>query len=171
MSEPATTGLLNAIMAFELDVPGAQLPFTSRLAREQGWTHVFAGRVITEYKRFVVLAMLAGHPVTPSEEVDQVWHLHMVYTRSYWHDLCRDVLGRELHHGPTAGGADENEKFADWYGKTLDSYRRLFGNDAPPEIWPTPEKRFTNAGRNQWVDTSAFWLLRKPAFMRNFFIK
>ncbi|MEK6230809.1 MAG: hypothetical protein N2A42_03075 [Luteolibacter sp.] len=35
---------------------------------------------MTEYKRFVALAMLAGHPVTPSEEVDQAWHLHLVYT-------------------------------------------------------------------------------------------
>ncbi len=34
--------LLLRIMAFELDEPGAQLPFTGRLAREQGWTHVFA---------------------------------------------------------------------------------------------------------------------------------
>ena len=91
--------LIERIMAFELDDSCAHLPFTARLAREQGWTHVFAGRVVTEYKRFVVLAMLAGHPVTPSEEVDQVWHLHLVYTRSYWQGLCRDVLGRELHHG------------------------------------------------------------------------
>ncbi len=99
LNEPRNDKLLDAIMAFELDDPGAQLPFTARLAREQGWTHVFAGRVVTEYKRFVVLAMLAGHPVTPSEEVDQAWHLHLVYTRSYWQGLCRDVLGRELHHG------------------------------------------------------------------------
>ncbi len=154
-------------MAFELDEPGAQLPFTSRLAREQGWLHVYAGRVVVEYKRFVALAMLAGHPVTPSEAVDQVWHLHMIYTRSYWHGLCRDVLGRELHHGPTAGGAEEDIKFVDWYHKTLAGYRRLFGSDAPPDIWAPPEKRFNHAGRTRWVDTSAFWLMPKPSFIRN----
>ena len=112
LSDPENEALLARIMAFEPDESGAQLPFTARLAREQGWTHVFAGRVVQEYKRFVALAMLSGHPVTPSEEVDQAWHLHLVYTRSYWHGLCRDVLGRDLHHGPTAGGADENGKFA-----------------------------------------------------------
>ena len=114
------------ILAFEIDTPGAQLPFTSRLAREQGWSHVHAGRVVMEYKRFLVLAMTAGHPVTPSVQVDQVWHLHMIYTESYWHGLCRDVLGRDLHHGPTKGGVEEGAKFTDWYERTLASYRRVF---------------------------------------------
>ncbi len=167
MSATRTNSLLDKIMAFELDEPTAQFPFTARLAREQGWTHVFAGRVVTEYKCFIALAMLAGHPVTPSEEVDQAWHLHLVYTRSYWHGLCREVLGRDLHHGPTAGGAEENHKYADWYQKTLDSYGRQFGHAPPPDIWPGPEQRFAKAGAFRWVDSSAFWLIPKPPCLRN----
>ncbi len=92
--------------------------------------------------------------------------MHLVYTRSYWHGLCRDVLGRELHHGPTSGGAEEDGKFADWYGKTLSSYRKLFGSVPPPDIWPDPEKRFTNAGTGRWVDSHAFWLIPKPTLVR-----
>jgi hypothetical protein len=167
LNDPENEALLARIMAFEPDEPGAQLPFTARLAREQGWTHVFAGRVVQEYKRFVALAMLSGHPVTPSEEVDQAWHLHLVYTRSYWHGLCRDVLGRDLHHGPTAGGSDENGKFADWYGKTLVSYRNLFGKEPPSDIWPLPKIRFANAGSGRWVDSSKFWLVPKPSFLKH----
>jgi hypothetical protein len=166
LSAPGTDTLLDRIMAFELDEPGALFPFTARLAREQGWTHVFAGRAITEYKRFIALAMLAGHPVTPSLEVDQAWHLHLVYTRSYWQDLCRDVLGRDLHHGPTAGGVEENDKFGDWYQKTLDSYGAMFGHGPPPDIWPDPVRRFANAGSLRWVDSSAFWLVPKPMCIR-----
>jgi len=168
VEKDANETMMRRILAFELDDPCAQLPFTSRLAREQGWTHVFAGRVVEEYKRFIALAMLAGHPVTPSEQVDQAWHLHMVYTKSYWHALCRDILGRELHHSPTTGGPEENGKFTDWYGKTLGSYRRLFGGDPPEDIWPPPEKRFANAGSGRWVDKSDFWLVPKPAFMKRF---
>ena len=167
MSATENDYLLDRIMAFELDAPGALFPFTARLAREQRWTHVFAGRVVTEYKRFVALAMLAGHPVTPSEQVDQVWHLHLIYTRSYWHALCSEVLGRDLHHGPTAGGTEENDKFTDWYQKTLDSYRSLFGHAPPPDIWPDPALRFARSGSSRWVDASAFWLVPKPAFLRN----
>lgn len=157
---------MKKIMAFELDEEGAQLPFTARLAREQGWTHVFAGRVVEEYKRFVAMAMLSGHTVTPSEEVDQVWHLHMVYTKSYWHYFCRDVLGRELHHTPTGGGQDENNKFEDWYAKTLDSYQRIFQSSPPKDIWPSVRKRFATAGCGRWVDTANFWLLPKPKFLK-----
>lgn len=160
--------LLQRILALELDEPGALLPFTGRLAREQGWTHVFAGRAVREYKRFITLAMLAGHPVTPSEEVDQVWHLHLAYTKSYWHDLCRDVLGRELHHTPTTGGGDEGAKFEDWYAKTLESYRRTFGAEPPADIWPSVEDRFANAGAGRWVDSAKFWLVPRPRFLSYF---
>ncbi|WP_411826774.1 glycine-rich domain-containing protein [Luteolibacter sp. AS25] len=159
---------LEKILAFELDEDGAQLPFTARLSREQGWTHVYAGRVVEEYKRFIALAMLAGHMVTPSEEVDQAWHLHMVYTKSYWHGLCRDVLGRELHHSPTTGGGDQNAKFHGLYGKTLESYRRIFQAEPPADIWPSVEKRFANAAAGRWVDCSKFWLVPKPAFLSYF---
>lgn len=171
METPAQDTLLAKILAFEPDEAGAQLPFTARLAREQGWTHVYAGRVVMEYKRFLALAMLAGHPVTPSEQVDQAWHLHMVYTKSYWHALCRDTLGRDLHHTPTTGGADENTKFEDWYGKTLESYARVFGTNPPRDIWPTTEERFATAGIGRWVDRSKFWLVPKPAFLKRWLRK
>ena len=154
--------LRERVEAFALDEAGVALPFTSRLAREQGWSHAYAGRVVTEYKRFVVLAMEAEHPVTPSEEVDQAWHLHLVYTRSYWQGLCREVLGRDLHHEPTNGGGAETAKFIDWYARTLESYRKLFGEEPPDDIWPAPERRFAESPKARWVDATKFWLLPKP---------
>src|SRR5690242_10295867 len=65
------------IAGFLLDDPEAKMPFSCRLARDNGWSHDYACRVIAEYKRFCYLALVAGHPVTPSEEVDQAWHLHL----------------------------------------------------------------------------------------------
>ena len=158
-------GLRERVETFALDQPGAALPFTSRLAREQGWTHVFAARVVTEYKRFVILAVTAGHPVSPAEAVDQAWHLHLVYTKSYWQDLCRDILGQDLHHEPTTGGGSETVKFIDWYRRTLESYRAVFGEEPPPEIWPTPERRFADSSEARWVDPSQYWLLPKPRWI------
>lgn len=168
---PEHQRLLVRIMAFELDAPGAFLSFTGRLAREQGWTHAFSGRVIEEYKRFIALAIFAGHPVTPSEEVDQVWHLHLVYTRSYWLDLCRDLLNFDLHHGPTQGGQTEGAKFHDWYSKTLASYEKIFDQRPPPDIWPPPKDRFVHAGSGRWIDRSKFWVFPKPRFWRRLFRK
>jgi len=166
-----TQKLITAILAFELDEPQAALPFTSRLAREQGWTHAFAAQVIDEYKHFVALMVLAGHPVTPSEEVDQVWHLHLLYTQSYWHDLCCDLLGQDLHHGPTKGGTHESDKFHDWYSKTLQSYQRIFQKEPSPEIWPSPHQRFTHSGSRRWINCSKFWLLPRPKLWQKLFQK
>lgn len=157
---------LKRVEAFQPDDPKAQFPFTARLARENGWTHAQAGRVVAEYKRFMALAVAAGHPVTPSEAVDQAWHLHLVYTKCYWSDFCRDVLGREIHHCPTTGGADESAKFDDWYRSTLESYRRIFGEEPDPEVWPTPEERSRHVGGGRWIDPRGYWIFRRPVWLR-----
>ncbi len=65
------------LAAFVFDAPGAALPFTARLARDQGWTREHAARVVDEYRRFVYLCVRAGHPCTPSVDVDEAWHLHL----------------------------------------------------------------------------------------------
>ena len=96
--------LWHGIRDFQLDAPDARFPFSKRLARENGWTWAFALKVIEEYKRFSYLAPRAGHPVSPSEEVDQAWHLHLLYTHSYWVDFCGLVLGRPFHHGRGRAG-------------------------------------------------------------------
>lgn len=150
------------LQAFELDDPASALFFSKRLARDNGWSIPFARRVFGEYKRFLFLAMEAGHPVTPSDEVDQAWHLHMVYTRSYWDDLCARVLGRPLHHGPTRGGTAEGRKFEDWYARTLESYRRLFDEPPPTDIWPNSRRRFGLAPFFRRVNTAENWVIRKP---------
>ncbi len=97
----------------------ASLPFEYRLARENGWRADFTRQVVEEYRRFVFLATVAGHEVTPSDAVDQAWHLHLTYTRDYWERFCPTVIGRPLHHGPTAGGANEQHRFFDQYAATL----------------------------------------------------
>ncbi len=152
--------LLERLEAFGIGRADAPLSFGRRLARENRWSTAFAERVLREYRRFLFLAMRAGHPVTPSEAVDQAWHLHLCYTRSYWHDLCRDTLGKELHHGPTEGGTAEDRKFHDWYERTLESYRRLIGEEPPVDIWPPARERF--AADSRWVDARRHWIVRKP---------
>ena len=146
--------LWTRIAAFDLDAVDAELPFSARLARDNGWSRAFAVRAIEEYKRFVFLAMAAGHPVTPSDEVDQVWHLHLCYTRSYWEDLCGEVLRAPLHHGPTRGGAAERARFDDQYRRTLASYEVFFEEPPPVAWWPSPVERFA---RRRWrrVDLGA----------------
>ncbi|HJZ90069.1 MAG TPA: hypothetical protein VKE40_04305, partial [Gemmataceae bacterium] len=137
----ATRELYVRIRAFSIDEGQPVLSFETRLARENDWSIAFARRVEAEYKRFVFLAMTSGHAVTPSTVVDEAWHLHLMYTRSYWQRFCGDVLGRPLHHEPTRGGPDEDAKFRRQYQQTLTAYRETFDEDPPADIWPRPSAR------------------------------
>lgn len=152
MEQPARE-IWRRIRDFELDDPTATLCFSDRLARENGWSKEFSLRVIEEYKKFIFLVHMTGEPLTPSDQVDQAWHLHLIYTRSYWIELCGGVLQQELHHGPTLGGEQEQAKFTDWYGRTMHFYRVHFGAEPPPDIWPEHKQRFAST-RFQRVDVS-----------------
>ncbi|MGJ3245025.1 MAG: glycine-rich domain-containing protein [Elainellaceae cyanobacterium] len=160
------TDLYARIQTFSLDQLGAPLSFSKRLARDNGWSLAYAQRVIEEYKKFVFLAVAADHPVTPSDQVDQVWHLHLSYTRSYWEEFCPHVLQLPLHHDPTYGGDAESQKFGDWYSNTLESYKRFFGHAAPTDIWSAPEVRFGRDLRFVRVNTQLNWIVPKLQIRR-----
>lgn len=141
---PKQKELYQRIKAYSLDEPNAIFPFSKRLGKENQWTAKYTYRVIEEYKKFAFLAVVAGHPVSPSEQVDKVWHLHLIYTQNYWNNFCTKILEFPFHHQPSYGGKQENNKFHDWYHKTLDSYKIFFDNDPPVDIWPPPNLRFSN---------------------------
>ena len=113
--------LWQKIEEFEIGPSDATLSFAGRLARENNWTLTEAGKAILEYKRFIYLAATSDGEVTPSDVVDQVWHLHLTYTQSYWDELCGTILNGPLHHGPTQGGQSERKSAltschsANWY--------------------------------------------------------
>ena len=156
------SALWQKLESFQVDQGGATFTFTHRLAQENGWTLEFSRRAIEEYKRFVFLCVASGHPCSPSAAVDEVWHLHLTYTRSYWEQMCGEVLGRPLHHDPTKGGRDEAEKFVDWYARTLQSYRELFGQEPPSELWPPVQQRFVEDPVVK-VDRGSNWVLSKSS--------
>lgn len=160
--------LWQPILEHPLDKPGSSLNFTRRLARDNVWSHEFSLKVTEEYKRFVFLAMVCQHPVTPSDQVDQAWHLHLLYSRDYW-EVFHKILPHELHHGPTKGGIHEGEKFAEWYSKTLHSYWKWFGVHPPADVWPSALERFQRDTHWLRLNTEDYWLLPKPAlWLRKF---
>jgi hypothetical protein len=160
------TAVWHKIAEFTPDDPDADFQFSDRLARENGWTKVFALGGIEEYKRFVYLTQVSTAPVTPSDIVDQIWHLHLTFTKSYWSDLCGTVLGRPLHHGPTKGGPVEENRFRDQYAATLALYRSEFGIEPPEAYWPPEHIRFSGAADQRWVDQRTQWVIAKPRWLR-----
>lgn len=158
---PQEQALYQRLQAYSLDAPEACFSFSQRLARENGWSLAYTHGVIDEYKKFAFLAMVAGHTVSPSEAVDQAWHLHLTYTRSYWNEFCQGILGKPLHHEPTRGGHAEQQHYWQLYQKTLASYERIFAEPPPAEFWPSPEQRFDKAAHYVRVNRQHLWLLPK----------
>jgi hypothetical protein len=153
--------LWQKILDFQLDDPNVAFKFSERLARENGWNIHYALRVIAEYKKFIFLCCVSDKGVTPSDAVDQAWHLHLTFTQSYWIDLCRDRLNREIHHNPTLGGPDEAIKYDDFYTDTNYLYHQFFDELPPADIWPENTTRFIDVDFER-VNKRCNWIIRKP---------
>ena len=130
----------------------ANQAFIRRLARENVWSQEFSVLAIQEYKRYCYLQCGATSSRCPSPAVDQVWHLHLLYTCDYWHHFCPEVLQRELHHVPSNDGATYLDQDREHYAQTLADYEQEFGA-APAQIWPDLKQRFNIRENWQWRNT------------------
>ncbi|HYG47976.1 MAG TPA: hypothetical protein VD846_08540 [Allosphingosinicella sp.] len=124
-----------ALADLRIDPPEDHTSFEAALAARQGWNLRFAQRIAGEYRRFLYLAAVAGVEVTPSQLVDEAWHLHLTLPH-YREILCGRILGRPLEHRPGTGTPDDDARCDRQYRQTLALYERLFGEPAPFDIWP-----------------------------------
>jgi len=127
----------NQLHGFEFDKPGAVDTFERKLKKCQRWSLRRTRRAIDEYWKFHFIRQVTGLEVAPSHAVDMVWHMHLQYTKSYWHALCRDILGKDVHHTPSDGTKVDKQRCGNIYLETLTYYRRFFG-EPPRDIWPVP---------------------------------
>jgi len=118
--------------------------FLSRLAKENDWPPAFAQKVVEEYGKFLFIAKVAEHEVSPSPIIDKAWHLHLLHTEAYWYDLCPNILQMALQHAPHTGNKEDDVKFAGWTQNTLNSYRRFFGT--PSLLWTAPDRTSYRTG-------------------------
>lgn len=137
--------LYRQIQNFKFDPPGATKTFAKRLAEENKISLKFAEEIIAEYKKFVYLFCIKeeGKRTTPSLWVDQVWHLHLIYTKSYWQGLCKNIIGKELHHSP--GFGIPGEDFNNSYNYTLLLYLQEFG-EINRKVW------LGERGFKRWIE-------------------
>lgn len=164
LTGPDTT-LWDAIKNFPLDSPGASMPFSARLARDHLWLPTYAEKVVREYRRFLYLVATEREMVTPSEDVDEAWHLHLAYTQSYWDELCGKVLGRPLHHNPTEG-EEQIDSFRKAYERTLSRYYTVFQEAPPSDVWPSGADRFALGGGFRTVPLRDFRLVGRLTAVR-----
>ena len=123
-------------------------PMTKMMEQQMGTGSETAQRVIEEYKKFLFLAMRAGHQVIPPGIINEVWMMHMQNAQNYWENL-----GQMIAEKPVSQGIDAKSfgTMADAWTATLKSYEAVFGTKPPMDIWgkgPAPESPFTQAMQN-----------------------
>jgi hypothetical protein len=124
--------LWDTIVGFDLDRPAGEYSFSKRLAYENCWTTSFTSQAILEYKKFMYLAATYEFMVSPSEIVDQVWHLHLIFTESY-SEFCQ-LLGKQVQHIPSTHNKEDYLRFKQAKERTKEYYEKEFGTQ-PESIW------------------------------------
>lgn len=157
--------LFDKLSAHWFGKPDLEAYFCCRLSRENQWSLEFTQRAVAEYKKFLYLGAITSEIVSPSRIVDQVWHLHLLFSEPYWDGLCKDVLNKSFHHKPNTEKDDET--FLKAYQKTLALYKNEFGDNPPEDIWP----KNILTGNFVWVDLNTFILVpRRMIFIFGYII-
>ena len=76
----------------------------------KGWTKEQTEKAIAHYVMF--MALKHEYPnveIVPSEEIDRVWHHHILDTQNYGAD-CQQVFGSFIHHFPYFGIRSEADR-------------------------------------------------------------
>ncbi|HIK17844.1 MAG TPA: hypothetical protein IGS53_21505 [Leptolyngbyaceae cyanobacterium M33_DOE_097] len=148
----AESELYAKLCEFKLDDPTAPYPMSAKLAWEYHWSEIYTLRAMYEYKKYIFLAAIAEGMVSPSSVIDCVWHYHLLYTRSYWEELCGKILKKSLHHYPGDSGASQR------YDYTIELYQSYFGTP-PFDIWDLPPFHSNHLDRHQ-----RYWQIPNPIY-------
>jgi hypothetical protein len=134
-------------------------PIAHQLMHSQAgpqWTKLQTTRAIARYLGFLYLVGQYPHlQLVPTQEIDQVWHQHILDTHKYAED-CQHLFGRFIHHFPYLGMRGETDR-KDWqraYALTQVLFLKHFGLDlvigaAPSDCEPLHSMRACRA-----VDTT-----------------
>lgn len=102
-----------------------------RVQREHAdWNPERVASAIEQYRRFLIMAMLfPDDEIMPiSEDMDHVWHAHILHTTQYEED-CQMLFGEFLHHEP----ADSPIPPFDLRERTRALHLMTFGIDVPED--------------------------------------
>lgn len=112
-----------------------------------GWSRQQTLQAIGRYKTFLFVSYL--YPdilLVPTQEIDRVWHSHILHTRKYRQD-CEGLFGYFIEHQP------DSEYFAQSKGQNLDAafvqtqsflvlFQKYFETDTSAESLLPPDQAF-----------------------------
>lgn len=104
------------------------------------WKKAKAIQAIAHYLAFLYLIdRYPGLQISPTEEIDQVWHCHILDTHKYAED-CQHLFGYFVHHFPYLGTRNQVDQ-QNWYyayALTQQLFLKHFGIDfAMKSLFPS----------------------------------
>lgn len=107
---------------------------TERLNKNSIPAHLVSQAAI-EFKKYIALFGLGYETIGMiSEEVDEVWHNFILFTKEYA-KFCQECFGKFVHHAPNT--SQHPQLSIDSVMNFVNAYTKVFGE--LPAIWRTPE--------------------------------
>lgn len=85
---------------------------SQELSLEHGLNDSQREELVSDYLSFLKQAATADHEIRPTKLVDEIWHRHILDTRSYAED-CDLWFGAFIHHRPCKPGEQDQILLAD----------------------------------------------------------
>lgn len=79
-----------------------------RMIIKHGWTEDKTEKALKDYRYFLYMSQMVEQAITPTGDVDDLWHEHILHTNKYAID-CQKLFGKFLHHFPTPAKWTINE--------------------------------------------------------------
>jgi len=107
-------------------------------------------QAVHQYRRYLTLKIrYPGVELVPTDDIDLIWHTHILDTENYASD-CQRLFGRFLHHNPFFGefGSETQDEMGVMFKETSELWAQEFG-----ESLETPEL-FRCSGKSCHVPTN-----------------
>jgi|CXWL01.1.fsa_nt_gi uncharacterized membrane protein YgcG len=127
-------------------------PIEKLLEKKKNWDRAKIDINIVEYKKFLFLVGAnLGHTIVPfNDDVDEVWHMHLLDSAKYRLD-CINVFGRIIDHNPHLYVGIPKQ--VDGHKKTQQLYKNM-----SPSVRATLDSRHYNSRRNTTDDYSTTYI-------------
>lgn len=76
---------------------------------KNAWSEEQATAELENFKAFFALRSVADFSIVPTKAVDEVWHAAILHTFFYG-NLCEEVFGRFVHHYPSDGTTEMQQR-------------------------------------------------------------
>lgn len=103
-----------------------------RMTFKYRWSKRRTQKAISDYRQFLYLTQVFEMPLSPTKDVDMLWHDHILHTEKYAID-CKELFGAFLHHFPFPIAWIKNAAVCDGGGGTDSKCNTCNSNPPKPE--------------------------------------